>query len=146
MTSVTNGEHPPLLVVNFVVAEPKTNEPFLGLLEKQVMSTKLPFECDYVEPIDFEASKFCFTGHFNYGKKKLCQEATRKQGGTVHEHLRRDTDYLVAGAKGNGNYANGTYGRKIEYANELKADGFPIKIISENDWARSLKVGRPNRP
>ena len=53
---------------------------------------------------------------------------------------------ICAGAKGNGNYANGTYGRKIEHANELKADGFPIKIISENAWVRGLKALISNAP
>ena len=72
VTSVTNGERPPALVVHFVVAKPKTNEPFLSLLEKQVMSTKPPFEYDDEEQIDFKPKKiFCFTGHFNFGKSKV---------------------------------------------------------------------------
>jgi NAD-dependent DNA ligase len=115
------------------------------------MSPQLPFDFDDVKQIDFPASKFCFTGNFNYGTKKRgaqkrSEKATEAQGGIVHPTVRMDTDYLVVGAEGSGRWIYGDYGRKIERANELKADGYPIKIISENTWARSLTALNSNVP
>ena len=103
-------------------------------------SPQLPSEYDDVEPIDFEDSNFCFSGRFKYGNKKQCEEATKAQGGAVHERVRKDTHYLVVGDKGNKNWRWDSYGLKIQYASKYKADGCPIKIITENAWIKSLAV------
>ena len=86
----------------------------------------------------FENRKFCLTGRFSYGKRSQCEEEIRARRGSCQSSPGKKTDYLVIGSYAEGTWIQSAYGRKIERAVALRADGSPIRIISEAHWLESM--------
>lgn len=86
----------------------------------------------------FEDRKFCLTGKFSYGKRGRCEDEVRARGGICQSSPSKTTDYLVIGSYAEGTWIQSAYGRKIEKAVELRADGRPIRIISEAHWLAGM--------
>lgn len=88
--------------------------------------------------IVFEGRKFCLTGKFSYGKRGRCEDEVRNRGGICQSSPGKTTDYLVIGSYAEGAWIQSAYGRKIEKAVALRADGLPVRIVSEEHWLASM--------
>ena len=62
-------------------------------------------------------------------------------GGEVGQMPGQETDYLVIGELCSPDWVHTTFGRSIEKGVELKQQGHPIKILSEEHWVNSLSQG-----
>jgi len=94
---------------------------------------------DFPAPqIAFDDHSFCFTGKFDYGPRGDCQAAVEKRGGKPHKSVAGNTDFLVIGAGGNSNWANSTYGRKIEDAMFRRLESGKPQIIEEEHWVEAI--------
>jgi NAD-dependent DNA ligase len=96
-------------------------------------STTLPL-CDPAPNLEFEGKKFCMTGTFTYGKRSSCEAIVTGFGGTCTSSVSKSTDYLVIGEYATGAWSQSSFGRKIEQAVQLRADGAPIFIVAEHHW------------
>ena len=98
------------------------------------MATTLPL--DRPAPlIVFPDKAFCFTGKMVCGTRDECQSVVIEKGGKITKTPSRKTDFLVIGTLGSEDWAHTSYGRKIEYAVELKQKGVDLHIVSEDHWA-----------
>ena len=77
------------------------------------------------------------TGKFAYGPRTLCQEVVIDRGGAAAKAVSGKVDYLVVGTFCSSDWLHTSYGLKIQKAAELRANGMPIAIISEDHWAQS---------
>lgn len=93
---------------------------------------------DDAAPIVFESRTFCFTGNFVFGTRAECQRIVEKLGGVAADNITRKLDYLVIGSIVSENWANSSFGRKIEKAASLQQDGCPVKMITESRWTQAL--------
>jgi NAD-dependent DNA ligase len=106
-------------------------------LGELLKSTILPLDTPPPELV-FDGASYCFTGTFAYGTRKDCEAAVERHGGTACS-LTKKTDYLVVGAYATESWAQSVYGRKIERAVEMKAEGLPICIVGEAHWVEYVK-------
>ena len=95
--------------------------------------TSLPL-CAPPPLISMPGMLFCFTGKFVTGSRKQIEAMVVTRGAKIKSNPTQDTDYLVIGSVGSTDWIHSTHGRKIEKAVELKAQGFPIAIVSEEHW------------
>jgi NAD-dependent DNA ligase len=86
----------------------------------------------------FHDKVYCFTGTFSFGPRKKCQDAATSCGARILDTVRQDLDYLVIGSIGSERWAHSHFGRKIERALHFQKNGFPIVIIDEATWTKSL--------
>lgn len=100
-------------------------------------ATTLPF-CEPFPTIKFTNANFCFTGTFAFGSRTECENAVVELGG-VAGSLTKKTSYLVIGAYATDSWAHSAYGRKIEKAVGMRADGVPISIVGESHWVGHLR-------
>ena len=100
------------------------------------LSTGLPI--DKINSIEILDSMFCFTGNFIYGTRKACERAIIKRQGLVSKSVTMKLDYLVIGTMVSREWANTSFGRKIEKAVDCKNKGANIHIISEEQWIQFL--------
>lgn len=113
------------------------------------------FTGEEVEPFDtppplveFKNKNFSFTGMLLYGSRKKCVQEVESRGGTFHKlpifydySDKTKTDYLVVGLLGGLTGSPPVFGRvgnKLRAALELKEEGSPIAIISEEHWVKHL--------
>ncbi len=99
-------------------------------------ATTLPL-CAPVPEIDFQERAFCFTGTFAFGKRAVCESAVTERGG-IAGSLTKKTDFLVIGEYATDSWAQSSYGRKIEKAAMMRANGGIIRIIHEPVWRGML--------
>lgn len=98
--------------------------------------------CAVCPEIEFEGSKFCFTGASSrYTRSQLSDTVTRL-GGEVVPYLSAKVKYLVIGADGNPCWAYACYGRKVEKAVELRKAGVRVLIVHENDFHDAVADSR----
>jgi hypothetical protein len=90
-------------------------------------------------------STFVLTGTFRVGARSEVEEIVSALGGFVASNITQSTDFLIVGEKASPDWANPSFGRKIEAAHALVGRGFPIAIISETHWARSLPAEQRNQ-
>lgn len=100
-------------------------------------SSTLPL-CKPAPEIAFDDAHFCLTGAFATGSRKECEREIEDRGGIPKSGVTKKTRYLVIGNVGSVDWANTTYGRKIEKAVMLRDDGSNISIISERHWLDAL--------
>lgn len=105
-------------------------------LGETLKSTSLPL-CNPPPEVAFQGRSFCFTGIFNFGARSLCEKAVEARGGSGSS-LKKGTDYLVIGVYATESWKHSTFGNKILRAVELRDEGVPISIISEEYWRRQL--------
>lgn len=101
---------------------------------RENLSTGLPLDMP-APKIDFDCASFCITGKFAYGPRSIVADVIEDLGGFYHSNLTQKTDYLVIGYFATPAWAHTSYGRKIEAALNLRSQGFPISIVSEDHWA-----------
>lgn len=100
-------------------------------------SSTLPLD-DPAPKVIFEGMAFCFTGKFQYGARKKCQEITEKSGGVIHKSPNKSTNFVVIGEIGSRDWAHSTGGRKIENAIRLREEGNGVCIVSEAHWCSAI--------
>ncbi|MBS1198134.1 MAG: hypothetical protein H6R18_1919 [Proteobacteria bacterium] len=89
--------------------------------------------------IFFRNMTFCFTGMFYFGTRAACERAVLKLEAMPVDRVTSKLDYLVIGSIVNEDWANMTYGRKIETAIERRERyGLPA-IVSEQQWVKALE-------
>ena len=91
--------------------------------------------------ICWDGEVYVFTGKFAYGTRTHCTIEVMNRGGQVEDSVTRRTTFLVLGTFGSRDWKNTSYGRKIEQAVELRATGFPLRIVAEDHWANALGTG-----
>lgn len=104
----------------------------------QILANESPFDAPQ-PPIVFGGRTFVFTGKFDFGKRRLCEQAVLERGGLIPPNDSASTisafvDYLVVGTQGNPSWSSGAYGRKIESAVVCRRDHGTPAIISEDHW------------
>lgn len=105
-------------------------------------STSLPLTVPPPEII-FEAKSFCFTGTFEYGRRKHCEQMTAGLGGVPRAAMAMDVDYLVIGATATGAWLHSSYGRKIQEAVQWrKHRQSSVSIVSERHWVAAVESAR----
>jgi len=106
-------------------------------LAEQVDLTELWF--DEVGMINFDRTRFCLTGNFVYGPQEICRTAIERRGGIVSPSVGPQSQFLVVGGLGLDEWRDGGLGEEIEKAMRLRAQGEPVKIISEEVVATQLR-------
>lgn len=99
------------------------------------MATTLPLDRP-APPIVFPGKAYCFTGRMVCGTRGECQELVVEKGGRINPRPTIKTNYLVIGTFASKDWIHASYGRKIEYAVELKQRGVGLHIVSEDHWAQ----------
>ncbi len=105
-------------------------------LGETLKASTLPL-CDPSPTLSFVGKNFCFTGTFNFGQRKHCEDAVFKLGALAGS-LNRKTDYLVIGVYATESWKHSSFGNKIIKAVEMREAGIPIHIISEDYWRSYL--------
>lgn len=93
---------------------------------------------DVVDKIDFHDRWFCFTGEFAEKDRMELFYIVESKGGLVSDSLLKCINILVVGSKGSEAWKFGNYGRKLEKAINLRADGANIKIIDEETFLKNI--------
>jgi len=111
---------------------------FQDELVKNIISDASPYD-NPPPQIVTEAKSFCFTGKFEIGTRKLCQEIIERSGGSPEKGVTGNLDYLVIGTKGSSCWARGEYGNKIQKAILLRRQNGKPAIVSEKHCFDSIK-------
>lgn len=90
--------------------------------------------CAVCPVIEFESSKFCFTGASSRYTRSQLADTVSRLGGEIVASLSAKVKYLVIGADGNPCWAYACYGRKVEQAVALRKAGVRVLIVHENDF------------
>lgn len=79
----------------------------------------------------FQGEKFVFTGKLAYMQRKEAMQYVVDYGGTIGDHLTKDTDYLVMGKQ---DYSRlvGNKSKKQQQAEKFISQGEDINIITED--------------
>lgn len=102
------------------------------------LSSSLPVNDDRANPIIFDKKSFCFTGNFMFGTRSACERAITERGAEPSPRIHLQLDYLVIGTMISAEWANSTFGRKIEQAVDYQQRGCPMLIISEAQWLKHI--------
>lgn len=93
--------------------------------------------CDPAPTLTFLGRQYCFTGTFNFGRRKYCEQAVTDRGGFTG-NLTQKTDVLVIGAYATESWKHSSFGDKIVKATAWRDQGLPISIVAENHWVSFL--------
>jgi NAD-dependent DNA ligase len=105
-------------------------------LGEVLKSSTLPL-CDPAPVLSFAGQKYCFTGTFNFGQRKACEQAAVERGAEAGS-LMKKTNVLVIGIYATESWKHSSFGNKILNASEMRSGGVPISIVSEQHWASHL--------
>jgi len=105
-------------------------------LGEVLKSSSLPL-CNPPPTLSFSGRRYTFTGTFNYGQRRDCEQAVADRGSDVGS-LTQKTDYLVIGVYATESWKHSSMGNKILKACEMRDGGVPISIIAEEHWASFL--------
>jgi DNA polymerase III subunit epsilon len=86
----------------------------------------------------FCGMSFAFTGAMTAMQRGTAMQAVIDRGGICHDTVKQDTNYLVLGQKGYIGYRSGHKSSKMNKAEQMLANGFPIEILSEADFVSLL--------
>lgn len=109
----------------------------LEQLVADVLKDGSPFD-DPLPEITIAGTAFCFTGKFEFGARKKCQEAVISRGATITEKVNVITDVLVIGNNPNPRWSHDSYGNKIFDAMVFKLHYRKPLIIPELYWCALL--------
>jgi len=109
----------------------------LGELAK---TSSLPVD-EPMPKIAFPGNSFLFTGTCAFGTRKQCQAAVDSLGGLNAKGVTKSLNFLVLGTYVTDSWAHETFGRKIEKAVAYRENGVPLKIVTEEHWALSGRLG-----
>jgi NAD-dependent DNA ligase len=105
----------------------------------QSHSSALPLNDPAPNPVKFSGNEFVLTGRFAFGTRQKVTAAILALGGTVKDGFPMlTTHYLIIGAFASRDWYNTNYGRKIERGVEIRSNGHPISIVSEEHWKNFL--------
>lgn len=107
-------------------------------LGEVLKATSLPL-CDPVPELTFGGRQYCFTGTFNFGQRKHCEQVVTARGGSCGS-LTRKTDVLVIGLYATESWKHSSFGNKILKAVDMRDAGVPIAIVSEQHWVGFVKA------
>jgi NAD-dependent DNA ligase len=93
--------------------------------------------CSPPPSLSFGGTRYCFTGTFNFGQRKVCEKAVSERGGEAGSLTQR-TNVLVIGAYATESWKHSSFGNKIISASEWRDNGIPIAIVSEEHWVSFL--------
>jgi hypothetical protein len=111
----------------------------VGLLMHKAFSSELPLDNPLPEKVVFSGNEFVPTGRFAFGTRQKVFEAISSLNGIPKDGFpAQSTRYLVIGVFASRDWYHTNYGRKIERAVELRAEGHPITILSEEHWRSFL--------
>lgn len=105
-------------------------------LGEVLKSATLPL-CDPAPDLTFIGRTYCFTGTFNYGQRKICEQAVLERGGFCGS-LTKKTDVLVIGLYATESWKHSSFGNKVLKASEWRSEGQNISIVSEAHWTAHL--------
>lgn len=105
-------------------------------LGEDLKPSSLPL-CNPAPTLTFANRSYCFTGTFNFGQRKACEQVITERGGTAGS-LTRKTHVLVIGSYVTSSWKHSSFGDKIERAVEWRASGAPISIVSEAHWRQFI--------
>jgi NAD-dependent DNA ligase len=105
-------------------------------LGEALKATSLPLDSP-LPTLTFSGQTYCFTGTFNFGQRRHCEEAVTIRGASIGG-LSRKTNVLVVGVYATDSWKHSSFGNKILKACELRDDGHPIAIVSEEHWTKHL--------
>jgi NAD-dependent DNA ligase len=105
-------------------------------LGEVLKATSLPL-CDPAPHLAISGKRYCFTGTFNYGQRKHCEQAILDRGGECGS-ITKQTNVLVIGLYATESWKHSSFGLKILTACEYRDQGLPISIVSEQHWVRYL--------
>ena len=105
-------------------------------LGETLKATTLPL-CSPPPKLSFDGQIYCFTGVFNFGKRKICEEAVIDRGASAGK-LSKKTTVLVIGVYATDSWKHSSFGTKISDACEWRDSGHPISIVSEEHWVKNL--------
>jgi len=98
--------------------------------------TSLPLS-EPAPALTFRGMRYCFTGTFNYGQRKYCEQAVVERGAKAGG-LSTQTNVLVIGAYATESWKHSSFGNKIMEACEMRDAGLPISIVAERHWVTFL--------
>jgi len=90
--------------------------------------------------INFNESKFLFTGTFAFGNRRECQTMIEQLGGKTADRVTKSLDVLVIGSYVTDSWVHETFGRKIEKAMEYRDKGLGLAIITEQHWLNEAGI------
>lgn len=96
----------------------------------------LPYDDE--APLVLRGVGVCHTGEFLHGTRAACERLTESVGGIPQSTVTRKTTFLVVGTNVSPNWAQTSYGRKIEQAMQLKTQGTSIYIVPERHWLAAM--------
>ena len=105
-------------------------------LGEVLKSTSLPL-CRPAPALTFAGQIYCFTGTFNYGQRKHCEQAVIGRGASC-SGLSQKTNVLVVGIYATESWKHSSFGNKIVKASDWRDAGMPISIVSEEHWTQYL--------
>lgn len=105
-------------------------------LGEVLKSTSLPL-CNPAPELTFPGQLYCFTGTFNFGQRKHCEQAVLDRGAAAGS-LTQKTQVLVIGAYATESWKHSSFGNKILAACDWRHAGRPISIVSEEHWVSHL--------
>ncbi len=108
-----------------------------SLFQEPNKSTTLPVDRPAPD-LEFAGRTFCLTGKFVFGSNLECEETITELGGEVVSMPGKGTDYLVIGELCSPDWVHTTFGRSIERGVELKDQGHPLAIVTEEHWVDNL--------
>ena len=105
-------------------------------LGEVLKATSLPL-CNPAPSLSFAGVRYCFTGTFNFGQRKACEQAVSALGAEAGS-LTKKTNVLVVGMYATESWKHSSFGNKILNASEMRSQGVPISIVSEEHWVSHL--------
>lgn len=105
-------------------------------LGEVLKSSTLPL-CDPAPMLLFGGQRYCFTGTFSFGGRRECETAVEQRGGECGSLTKR-TNVLVVGMYATESWKHSSFGTKIIKAVDMREDGVPIAIVSEEHWSGHL--------
>lgn len=100
-------------------------------------SVTSPFN-DPEPEIVFADKTFVLTGIFDFGTREECSAVIQRLGGVVNPRITQKLDYLIIGNVANEEWRFAGFGNKIMKACEYRDNGFPLAIVSEKRWTKSI--------
>ena len=104
------------------------------------LSTRLPFD-EPTPTILFDGHEHVFTGRMLCGTRRDCERKVADRGGRVGQTVTKRTNFLVIGPIASSAWLESTHGRKILRAVELRGEGLPLRIVSEEAWIHAIESG-----
>lgn len=98
--------------------------------------------CAVCPELVFEERCYSFTGASTRAPRAQIAKMVEEMGGVFSPSVTPKVHFLIVGANGNPAWAYSCYGRKVEHAMKLRADGHTLIIVHEHDfWDAAQDAG-----